>query len=601
MSKKVPYEVSGSSLVNLKAELYRKQAESKRKGESGPGATIQKGYVAVQNNSLKSKIKSAKTKPSKAESSLSNAEQTDEQSESDRGWEKAKIKLAEKAKRYDQMEISQYCPEEGEDEHLLVDFSRKAHDVRNFKQKESRRFSSDSDDSDSETIGPLPLPRNSEEEWTEYEDYLGRSRRCLRRDLPSLLEQNRKLKAEMATHSVATDSETAEAAQPAGFDFGQSPLEERTLLSDDMRREVERRRWEQEELFGTSTGDDDQSDPNTRGKVPIHYQTVENNEIREKGVGYFKFSKEEEKRNEELEELKRLHQQTLTLRSQKDQVKAKRKAASEARLAKVRERKILKGEPVADLSMDDNAEDEFEKALAEKATPAVFVEDLTPAVRPAPSEMRPWDKGKLDPEKQDQTYVANRREERNFDFAPPASYSNTSDSPFAKKSKRPNPRAYSANADSFNQAPPPDFYQQPPMHSVPPSPIPNSKTFTPAIHQQPNFSVPPPNYHSTQPQPLQPWEYMQAESSSKKQPAPSVEPWNAIPAWKDRMTNHVEDASKAKHLQGTDERRPYAFAPPPAMYSEELSGAKQMNFGRASEDEIRAEAMKLFSKAKKSS
>lgn len=70
----------------------------------------------------------------------------------------------------------------------------------------------------------------------EYEDYLGRSRRCLRKDLSSILEENKKLAADMSGRlQPEVSSEAAPSmlaappatvqnlAQPAGFDFGQTP------------------------------------------------------------------------------------------------------------------------------------------------------------------------------------------------------------------------------------------------------------------------------------------------------------------------------------------------------------------------------------------
>ena len=58
-------------------------------------------------------------------------------------------------------------------------------------------------------------------------------------------------------------------------------------------------------------------------------------------MGYYAFSTDEEERQKELENLKIAHEATLRKRAQNDNVKAKRKADQDSRLAKIRERKGL--------------------------------------------------------------------------------------------------------------------------------------------------------------------------------------------------------------------------------------------------------------------
>ena len=59
----------------------------------------------------------------------------------------------------------------------------------------------------------------------DYVDSLGRSQRCMRKDLPSLLEMDKNLQGRLFV----------------------SPANEKTLLSEDMRKELQRQQWEEEE------------------------------------------------------------------------------------------------------------------------------------------------------------------------------------------------------------------------------------------------------------------------------------------------------------------------------------------------------------------
>ena len=47
----------------------------------------------------------------------------------------------------------------------------------------------------SEQREPTPPPSSREEEWVEYVDSFGRSRSCLRKDLPDFMKMDEQLKA----------------------------------------------------------------------------------------------------------------------------------------------------------------------------------------------------------------------------------------------------------------------------------------------------------------------------------------------------------------------------------------------------------------------
>ncbi len=65
------------------------------------------------------------------------------------------------------------------------------------------------------------------------------------------------------------------------------------LLSEDMRRERERVQWERETEHDVPVG-------------PLHYQSVQEGEVRNHGVSYYQFSDQEEERKKQMEMLDKL-------------------------------------------------------------------------------------------------------------------------------------------------------------------------------------------------------------------------------------------------------------------------------------------------------
>ena len=72
------------------------------------------------------------------------------------------------------------------------------------------------------------------------------------------------------------------------------------LLSEDMRRERERRQWELE-------AEDELEQDKPVG--PVHYQELRAGEVRTHGTAYYAFSKDEEQRREQLGLLNKLREQ----------------------------------------------------------------------------------------------------------------------------------------------------------------------------------------------------------------------------------------------------------------------------------------------------
>uniref|UniRef100_A0A8B9KVZ6 Coiled-coil domain containing 174 n=1 Tax=Astyanax mexicanus TaxID=7994 RepID=A0A8B9KVZ6_ASTMX len=378
--KKKQYNVTASSLVDLKAELYRKQEAFKNERLSKDVGTAPKSHTKVKKPNIWTK---------QNEGVSARAQRDVEQTvEEEKNLDKSRQKLEEKVRLYEQMTKGDF-PDEETESLYLVDFTQKIIDQKKgIQNREAEKGDRDGEDSD--THVPIPPPQNKEEEWVDYVDALGRSRKCLRKDLPEFQKMDQDLQSK------------------------------KTLLSEDMRREMQREQWEREE-----------EEQMKRPVGPIHYENIRDQEARELGVGYFAFAHDEQQRKKQRETLDMLRDQTTEQRNKREQLKEKRKALLEARLAKVRMRKMKKSKlesgdesaaaPEEDVHKDeDEAEDVIGPSPSETVVKKVEVEiQERKDSRPGVPHVREWDRGK---EFSWGQWTSRRREERDSDFAPPTSY-----------------------------------------------------------------------------------------------------------------------------------------------------------------------------------
>ncbi|XP_005071223.1 coiled-coil domain-containing protein 174 [Mesocricetus auratus] len=394
--KKKPLDVTASSLVDLKAELFRKQEEFKQE-------------KLLKDSGIFGKPKTTNKKPSiwtKQNAGVSSrAEKDAEQKlEEQKTLDKAREKLEEKAKLYEKMTKGDFPDEEVEDMYL-VDFTQKIIDKRKEMAvlgatRDSRNTEEKSDDEDEEfSEKDIPPPQDPSEEWVDYVDSLGRSRRCMRKDLPDLLEMDKNLQGRLFV----------------------SPANEKTLLSEDMRKELQRQQWEEEEREALK-----------KPMGPIHYEDIRENEARQLGVGYFAFARDKELRNKQMKTLEMLREQTTDQRIKRENIKEKRKAMLEARLAKLRQKKIKKSKE--DGTEEENKDgDVFELLPSEpKAVPAppsvaqnskveVIIQERKDT-KPGVPHIREWDRGKEFSFGYWSKKQSELRAERDPEFAPPSNY-----------------------------------------------------------------------------------------------------------------------------------------------------------------------------------
>eukprot|EP00058_Branchiostoma_floridae_P026701 XP_002612192.1 hypothetical protein BRAFLDRAFT_88935 [Branchiostoma floridae] len=268
------------------------------------------------------------------------------------------------------------------------------------------------------------------------------------------------------------------------------------LMSADMIREEQRQKWEQEEQEALS-----------RPVGPVHYQQVRYNEVRDMGVGYYAFSKEETERQKQMETLSMLRGETQDQRVKREKLKEKRKAALQARLAKVKQRKAkrLKGEggEMEDEGQDDSSDlgaEQQDQEVQKEPEPEPLQRDETWR-QSAP--LREWDKGK----EKHFPWIKTKEEledERPSEFAPPKEYYQTSSQQhtLAQKRKVPwkkKPATSSVQADVKTDRTPSSSSQETTMAQ--PTQPPSQPTM-----QYPPFPPPPPTMHGVFPPPfMQGW------------------------------------------------------------------------------------------------
>ncbi|KAM7446695.1 hypothetical protein ABFA07_005047 [Porites harrisoni] len=389
MAAKRVFDLNEASIVDLKAELIRKESEFKREKLAGTEQKINRQHKKPP---VCAKVK----KETKDTGSKTNANKQDELSlEEQQALQKSRQVLEAKAALYEKMAKGEIEDEDdGEDGgRFLVDFHKKVYS----KDEESHQ------DSDTLKDEDIPPPSGPEEEWVDYVDSLGRFRRCLQKDLKHLQEMDKDISNR------------------------QSPP---TLLSEDMRRELMRQKWEKEEEEALN-----------KPVGPVHYQDIRFDEVRNHGVGYYQFSTIEEERQEQMKTLDKLREQTMEQRLRAQKLKDKRKAALDARLAKVRERKLKKlkssGEVDEEIVTDSEQTGEHviqtskggstvEQSVEEKSVDKEMkeIQEGFPIIR---SERKPdlpeWAKHKIKQTDRGGSFSrSDPRSERVQEFAPPVFY-----------------------------------------------------------------------------------------------------------------------------------------------------------------------------------
>lgn len=384
MDKKKLLDVTAASLVDLKAELFRKQEEFKHEKLAKASGGVPKPRAIPKKPNIWNKQNAGVT--ARAERDV------EEKTEEDDSLAKSRKRLEEKAELYEKMTKGDF-PDEETEELYLVDFAQKIIDKKKEIQDFCQRRKAESEEEEKTPDIPIPAPQNPGEEWVDYVDSLGRSRRCMKKDLPDLLKMDKDLQ-------------------------GKKPVtQEKTLLSEDMRKELQRQQWEQEEEEALK-----------RPMGPMHYEDIRDNEARQLGVGYFSFARDEQTRRKQMDTLSMLRDQTEDQRVKRERLKAKRKAMLDSRLAKLRQKKMkMKGEG-SELETAEGHEDDDTVVGPELVAPVEHEKKVEVVVqerkdtKPGAPYIREWDRGKEFTFGRWSKVHDDLRNEREPEFAPPSFY-----------------------------------------------------------------------------------------------------------------------------------------------------------------------------------
>ncbi|CAG5136747.1 unnamed protein product [Candidula unifasciata] len=388
-----------SSMVDLKAELFRKQEEFKR--QKAAGSNIIRGAKPEKNT--KGSIWNQQNPGVLARAKNDEASRTSEEEDV---HSKSRKALEQKARLYDKLCNNSTIPDEDGSNYYLVDFQKKVIDSI-VEDREANRKKEAEEEAEAERVAltaVIPEPVDPNEEWIDFKDSLGRDRRCMKKDLDDLMKQDRDL-------ALAASRKTRESGTER--DSNELP----SLMSSDMHREMMRQKWE-----------DEMKELQEKGQQEIHYSNVQFDEIRSHGVGFFQFSKDHERREAQLEDLKKMREETVDEHSRKEHIKDKRKAMIEARLAKVRQRRNLK-EPAPEVKSECDEDSGTvgpklsEASLASAPENVIKKEEVEKqAEEKRKAHIREWDRGKQTDLPVKKNYVEVLRDEREPEFAPPSLY-----------------------------------------------------------------------------------------------------------------------------------------------------------------------------------
>lgn len=410
---KVALGASVSSLIDLKAELLRKREVLKAQRLKQPQP--EDVYVKQKLNIGKDANNASEKKPPKE------TPVTQDIPEDDPDLKRSRAALQRKAKLYEKLSSGKVIPGDEESSLYVVDFQRKSMDAAVEERERSElstvptreeaefnktkeRAADPDDNSPSADHDALDESlAGTEEEWVDYTDALGRSRRCMRKDLPALMKNDQELTGKAGTVETDVPERTAQ------------------FLAHERTREELRQQWEEKEAENAY-------------KESLHYGDVRFQEAREHGVGFYDLSGDAVERQKQLDMLNKLRDQTEKQKEISKRMKEKRKAMLEARLARIRQRKNIPGNKEENEDKD-SSEDETEqadsgKSVLDTSNPQIPSGDADTLEVP---EMRPWDEGKNLADMVNQPHfrkkkwsqeewVELQRQERPVEFAPPSAY-----------------------------------------------------------------------------------------------------------------------------------------------------------------------------------
>ncbi|KAH8349084.1 hypothetical protein KR084_004920 [Drosophila pseudotakahashii] len=312
--------VNLSSLLSLKAELLRKQHEVRVAKASQSSATNFRPNKSSGNGDKEESKDRGYKKVGGSSKDGTKVYEAEDQAQ----LEKSRRVLEAKSKFYDRM--TRNGGTLNSDDNCLVMFNRKKQEADHEQpqpQYDSRqRLSSSScgGSSDDEQV--------QDDDEVEYIDCLGRTRKCLKKDLKEAQRRDRQLAESMPERIDQTkanwmidtkgsrdqdnshhtddddDGESCIGPRPSESVFSEA-------LSTMTKHDEQRLNWERKEVENVD-------------KPDVHYQDVFFDEARTHGAGYYAFSTDEDERRKQQMELEQARKATTAEQTRRDEMRAKR-------------------------------------------------------------------------------------------------------------------------------------------------------------------------------------------------------------------------------------------------------------------------------------
>lgn len=403
-------------MVSLKAELLRKQEEVNKAKQHAINPTV--NYIPKHSSdSSSNRLLAASKKPSYKTLRDSNKPPPEDDDKSSKNEDnellaKSRRVLEAKAKLYERMSAGGGSL--NSEDTCLVMFNEKKQmakaDNRHL-QSSSSESSDANDDDDDETDDP-------NNEWTEYTDCLGRTRKCLKKDLEFFKKRDSEL-AKVATERQRENERDDELIGPPvpssmsqtwyvdtkgvdGITSKDLPLNKPENMENDdnfsmisSKFEEMRSQWEEKERENMN-------------RDQIHYQDVLFDEARTHGVGYYGFSIDEKERAKQQQQFEAERVRTREAQQQREQQRQTREQIIAERVlaAKNRQRARLGLPPLT-------KEDEEKEKGTKQEEPLFDDKDLRKQKKKEEKEkkkkekierereeerkqhIRPWDKPKI--------------------------------------------------------------------------------------------------------------------------------------------------------------------------------------------------------------
>lgn len=306
--------VNLSSLLSLKAELLRKQHEVRLAKATKPSATE---FRPSKGGGDKEKSKDLGYKAVGKSGDDAKVYEAEDHAQLD----KSRRVLEAKSKFYERM--SRSGGSLNSDDNCLVMFNRKKqeeHQEHLPQECETRQRQSSSSSSGDEDEG-----EGDEDDEVEYVDCLGRTRKCLRKELSEAKRRDRRLAESMperldqtqanwmidtkGSHDQTSDNEDGDDEPSYGPPAPESVLSD--ALSTMTKHDEQRLNWERKEQENFD-------------KPDVHYQDVFFDEARTHGVGYYAFSTDEAERKQQQIALEEARKATTAEQTRRDEMRAKR-------------------------------------------------------------------------------------------------------------------------------------------------------------------------------------------------------------------------------------------------------------------------------------